>query len=58
MRVELHDDGYKPVRIVIETPEEMAMMVSTLGYALHFLEEQAAHHKLQVWIEDLQKELQ
>lgn len=25
MRVELHDDGYKPVRIVIETPEEMAL---------------------------------
>lgn len=58
MRVEIHDEGFKPVRIVIQTPEEMAMMVSTLGYALHFLRDQEAHYKLQSWIEDLQKELE
>lgn len=58
MRVEIHDEGFKPVRIVIQTPEEMAMMVSTLGYALKYLQDQEAHYKLQSWIEGLQKELE
>lgn len=58
MRVEEHDEGFRPQRIVIETPEEMAMMRSTLGYALKYLQDQEAHYKLQEWIENLQKELE
>lgn len=58
MRVELHDEWFKPLRIVIETPEEMAMLNSTLDYACHWLQERAAHQKLQAWIRELQKELQ
>jgi hypothetical protein len=59
MRIEEDEGGFKPLRIVIETPEELAMLRSTLGYALNFLEERSwVHTKLQAWIMVLEKELQ
>lgn len=58
MRVEIHDEGFKPLQIVIETRGELMMFISTLDYAVHYLKDKGAHKNLQVWIEDLRKELQ